>query len=111
MKRWMVAVLAAAGSLLLYPLQAAAQNYEPGTKDSSLICGYFPEFSFAIVESRSPKKRATCIWKCIYQMPGGRTHVNAGTRTLAPGHRLGMNATKKVAPGIASKVSGVASCN
>jgi hypothetical protein len=45
MKRSMVAVvLAAAGSFLLYPLQATAQNYEPGTKDSSLICGYFPEF-------------------------------------------------------------------
>ena len=61
MKRWTVAVLAAAGSVLLMPLQAAAQNYEPNTKDSSLICGYFPDFSFAIVESRSPKKRATCM--------------------------------------------------
>ena len=30
---------------------------------------------------------------------------------MGPGHRLGMNETKKVAPGIASKVSGVASCN
>ena len=73
------------------PLQAAAQNYEPNTKDSSLICGYFPDFSFAIVESRSPKQRATCMWKCVYTFPGGRTHVNAGTRTMGPGHRLGMN--------------------
>ena len=112
MKRWMVgAALATAGSLLLFPLQATAQDYERGTKDSSLLCGYFPDFSFAVIESRSPKKRATCMWKCIYKMPGGGTHVNSGTRVMSPGHRLGMNETKKVAPGIASKVNGVASCN
>ena len=112
MTRWTVAVvLAATGSLLLYPQQAAAQNYEPRTKNSTLICGYFPDFSFAIVESRSPKQRATCMWKCVYTFPGGKTHVNSGTRTMAPGHRLGMDTTKKVAPGLASKVSGAASCN
>lgn len=110
MKRWMVGA-ALVSPLLLCPLQATAQEYEKGTQNASLLCGYFPEFSFAVIESRSPKKRASCQWKCIYQLPGGRTHVNAGTRVMSPGHRLGMNETKKVAPGIASKVSGVASCN
>ena len=86
MTRWMMGAVLVAGSLLVYPLQAAAQDYERGTKDSSLLCGYFPDFSFAVIESRSANKRATCMWKCIYKMPSGAMHVNSrnadhGTRT------------------------------
>ena len=46
------------GFAVLVPLQATAQDYEKGTQNSSLLCGYFPEFSFAVIESRSPKPRA-----------------------------------------------------
>ena len=42
---------------------------------------------------------------------GNFTHVNSGVRTLGPGHRVGMNTTKKIAPGITSKVTGTASCS
>ena len=111
MMRWMTGAALVAGSLSLYPLQATAQEYEKGTVNSALICGYFPDFSFAVIESRSPKPRAECRWKCVYKTASGRAHINQGVRTLAPGQRVGMNTTKKVMPGIVAKISAAASCN
>lgn len=111
MTRWMTGAVLAAGSLMLTPLQATAQEYEKGTVNSALLCGYFPDFSFAVIESRSPKPRAECRWKCVYKLSSGRAHINQGVRTLAPGHRVGMDTTKKVMKGIVEKVSAAASCN
>ena len=111
MKQWVVAA-ALAGSLLVYPLQAGAQNWETGTKNANLLCGYFafPGFSFVVIENLDGKKRALCKWKCVYQTTSGATHVNAGSRELRKGESLGLEKTKKVAPGISSRVGGTASC-
>ncbi len=104
MTRWMTGAALAAGSLLLHPLEAAAQTV-------AFSCEFGPNFSYVIVKNLSPKKRANCQWDCVYQMPSGAYHTNAGARVLRPGQELGMNKTKKAAPGIDRRGGGYAACN
>ena len=111
MKRW-IAAAAFAGSLLVCPLEAAAQNYEPGIKNGSLICGSFPSmFSFVAMQNlNNIGKRSLCRWKCVYRTASGQTHVNAGARNLAPYEQVGMNNTQKRIKGSLTKVAGSGSC-
>lgn len=105
------AALAAAGSLLVYPLAAAAQNYEPGVKNGSLICGSFPGFSFVAMQNLNGiNNRSLCRWKCVYRTASGRTHVNSGARNLAPYERVGLNETRKTVSGVLSKLAGSGNC-
>jgi hypothetical protein len=107
MTRWIVgAVLAAAGAFLVYPLEAAAQ----AKPNVALACNYTPEGSFVVIESLLPKKRAKCMWRCVYRMSSGALHVNQGARTLPPRKPFGKNKTKKVAPGITGQATAIASC-
>ena len=110
MQRW-VAAFAAAGSLLAYPLGAAAQDFEPGIRNGSLLCGYFPTFSFAAMQNlNNTGKRSLCRWKCVYRMASGKLHVNAGARNLGPVDRVGLNDSKKPITGLVAKVGGTGSC-
>jgi hypothetical protein len=110
MTRW-VAALAVAGSVLAYPLAAAAQNFEEGIKNGSLICGYFPTFSFAAMQNlNNIGKRSLCRWKCVYRTSSGKMHVNAGARNLGPYDRVGVNDSKKAITGLVAKVAGTGSC-
>lgn len=111
-KQCVVAAVLAAGSLLVYPLQASAQDFEKNVKGASLLCGYLPEFSFAAMQNlNGAKQRSVCKWKCLYKFKSGAVHVNAGTRTLAYQERVGMNTTKKVAPGLVTRAGGTGSCS
>src|SRR4051812_27199041 len=110
MKRLVVSAALAASLLLTYPLRAAAQNFEPGMKNGSLICGYLPTFSFAALQNNNNARRSLCRWKCVYRTASGQMHVNAGARNLAPGERVGLNETKKNISNIAAKVEGTGSC-
>ena len=111
MSRWMVGAALAAGSLLVYPLEAAAQNYEPGIQNGSLICGYFPSFSFAAMQNlNNTNNRSLCRWKCVYRLASGQMHVNAGARNLGPGEMVSMNMSRKEVSGIVAKVAGAGSC-
>lgn len=102
MTRWMMGAVLA-GPLLLCPLEAAAQG------NVAFACEYGPNFSYVIVKNLRPK-RANCTWDCVYQMPSGAYHTNRGAQMLRPGQQLGMDKTKKVAPGIARRGGGYASC-
>src|SRR5882672_11727316 len=108
MKQLVVAA-ALAGSLG-YPLDAAAQNWEPKMQNGGLICGYFPTFSFAAVHNYNKAARSLCRWKCVYKTASGQVHVNAGARNLAPGEIAGLNQTKKDLSGIVAKIDGAGRC-
>lgn len=110
MKRWVVAAALAAGSLLLHPLQAAAQNYEPGIKGGQLLCGHFVTYSFAVM-SNGTNNRALCRWKCVWKTKSGALHVNSGARNLGPGEGVFLQHTRKeFAVPLDAKVAGTGSC-
>jgi hypothetical protein len=101
----MMGAVLAAGSLLLYPLEAAAQT-------TAFSCEFGLNFSYVTIKNTNMrKKRATCQWDCVYQMPSGRYHINRGTHVLRQGEQLGMNKTKKLAQGINRRGGGYAACN
>ena len=102
MTRWMVGAVLAAGPLLLYPPEAAAQNV-------AFSCEFGPNFSYVTIKNLR-SKRGNCQWDCVYEMPSGKYHTNRGVRVLRPGEALGMNKTKKLAPGINKRGGGYASC-
>ena|SRR5947208_313611 len=111
MKRLVVGAALAAGSFLVSPFTAAAQNYEPGIKNGSLICGYFPSFSFAAMQNlNNINNRSLCRWKCVYRLASGQMHVNAGARNLGPGEMVTLNMSRKEVSGIVAKVAGTGSC-
>ena len=103
MARWIVGAVLAAGPLLLYPLEAAAQG------NVAFTCEYGPNFSYVIIKNMRAV-RANCEWDCVYQISPGVYHTNRGARVLSPGQELGMNKTKKLAQGIAARGGGYASC-
>jgi hypothetical protein len=79
--------------------------------NGSLICGYFPEFSFAaMLNLNNIGKRSLCRWKCLYRTASGKTHVNAGARNLGPYDRVGMNDSKKAIKGLVAKTGGTGNC-
>ena len=110
MKRLVVAAALAATSILVQPQQAAAQQYEPGMKGGTLICGYWPWASWVVLTNTSNASRSLCRWKCVYRLPSGQLHVNAGARNVGPGEFIGMGTTSKDASNIAARVSGGGSC-
>jgi hypothetical protein len=110
MKRLVVMAALAAGSILVQPLEAAAQQYEPGMKGGTLICGYWPYASWVALTNTNNASRSLCRWKCVYRLPSGQLHVNAGARNVAPGEFIGMGTTSKDASNIAARVSGAGSC-
>lgn len=103
MTRWMVGAALAAGPFLLCPLEATAQG------NVAFSCEYGPNFSYVIIKNLRPK-RSNCTWDCVYEITPGKYHMNRGARFLRPGQQLGMDKTKKVAPGIARRGGGSASC-
>jgi hypothetical protein len=112
MKRLVVAAALAAGSLLVQPQQAAAQNFEPAMKNGLLVCGYGWDWSFAALQNLNKAARSLCRWKCVFKLESGQLHVNAGARNVAYEERIGLNATRKqVAGHIVAKVSGAGSCD
>ena len=110
MKRLVVAAALAATSLLVHPLTATAQQYEPGMKGGTLICGYWPWSSWVALTNQNNAPRSLCRWKCVYRLPSGEVHVNAGARNVAPGEFIGMGQTSKDASNITGRVSGGGSC-
>lgn len=76
--RWVVgAVLVATGPLLVYPLEALAQD------TATLKCEFTDTYSLATIENTNKeKKNAICRWKCIYQLKWGGTHINEGAKKL-----------------------------
>jgi hypothetical protein len=105
-----MAAAIAAGALLVHPLTAAAQQYEPGMKGGTLICGYWPWASWVVLTNTNNAPRSLCRWKCVYRLPSGQLHVNAGARNVASGEFIGMGHTSKEASNIAARVSGAGSC-
>jgi hypothetical protein len=110
MKRLVVAAALAGSSLVVQPQQAAAQQYEPGMKGGTLICGYWPWSSWVVITNQNNAARSLCRWKCVYRLPSGQLHVNAGARNVGPGEFIGMGHTSKDATNITGRVSGAGSC-
>ena len=111
----MVAAALAMGSLVVHPLDAAAQNqnfqsnWEAAFKNGTLICGFTPTQSFTVVNNwANTVGRSLCRWKCVYRLPSGELHVSSGARNLGPGQYVDI---KKDVPGIVAKVSGAGSCD
>jgi hypothetical protein len=115
MKRLVVAAALAAGSLLVHPLDAAAQsqpwvnpNWEAAFKNGTLICGYQPTYSWVVVNNwANTKGRSFCRWKCVYKLASGEMHVNAGARNLDAGKYVQV---EKSVSGIVAKVEGTGGC-
>ncbi len=110
MKRLVSGAALATTSLLVLPLQATAQNYEPGIKGGQLLCGHFVTYSFAVMNNFL-NTRALCRWKCVWKTKSGALHTNSGARNLGPGEGVYLQQTRKEsAVALDAKVAGGGSC-
>ena len=110
MKRLVLGAALAASSLLVHPLQATAQNYEPGIKGGQLLCGHFVTYSFAVM-TNGLNTRALCRWKCVWKTQSGQLHTNSGARNFGPGEGIYLPQTRKEsAVQLGDKVAGAGSC-